>query len=286
MKTRKKVWIILLSAILVLPLMLIMFNSNGGKETTVPVQEAQTVPEADTDKVQELGQDSEQESSEEDAGQEQPEILWGLDTASPVDTAFIQCVAENYGKPAFFGRYLETKEGVSAGLTADEAAFLHNQGIKIIPIFNHFTDATTYEQGIAEAEEAIAYAENLGIPQGIAIFADIEPGYPVDEAFIRGWVDTLLDSPYHPGIYGVFRSDRDVTAAYQAAAANSQTVADETIIWSSNPEPGITAQADAPAFEPGAPENINVSIWQYGIDGQTCNIDTNLIKSDILDSLW
>jgi hypothetical protein len=286
MKTRKKVWMILLSAILVLPLMLIMFNSFGGKGTTVPFQEAQTASEADTGDEQDLEEESEPGSTEEDAGSEQPEFLWGLDTASPVDPAFIQCVAENYGKPAVFGRYLETKEGVSSGLTVDEAAFLHNQGIKIIPIFNHFTDATTYEQGLTEAEEAIAYAENLGIPQGIAIFADIEPGYPVDEAFIRGWVDTLLDSPYHPGIYGVFRSDSDVTTAYQAAAANSQTVADETIIWSSNPEPGITTQADAPAFEPDAPENIIISIWQYGIDGQTCNIDTNLIKTDILDYLW
>lgn len=98
---------------------------------------------------------------------------------------------EKHGKPVVFGRYLETKEGVSIGVTKEEAAFLQKQGIKVIPIFNHFTDATSYERGVAEAKEAISYAKKLGIPKGVAIFADIEPKYPVDEAFIRGWVDTM-----------------------------------------------------------------------------------------------
>jgi hypothetical protein len=119
-----------------------------------------------------------------------------VDTATKVDQAFFQCVAENYGKPVVFGRYLETKEGVSSGLTIEEAAFLHEQGVKIIPIFNHFTNATTYERGAAEEKKAIGYAQKLGIPDGIAVIADIEPKYPVDETFIRGWVETLLQSPY------------------------------------------------------------------------------------------
>lgn len=289
MKTRKLFWVILLSALLVLPILLVLFHQNNTPTTTEPKKETQTVTV--TGKEGEAP-DKQPQSPEQPQPQpapppeEPPQILWGVDTASPLDQAFLQCVVDNFGKPAVFGRYLETKEGVSTGLTPEEVELLHQQGIKIIPIYNHFTNATTYESGVQEAQAAIAYAQQIGIPEGKAIFADIEPTYPVDEAFIHGWVETLLGSPYKPGIYGVFTNESALTAAYQAAIAANQNVQSQTIIWSSNPDPGVTPQTNAPEFQPGAPENVPVSIWQYGIDGETCNIDTNLIQSNILDFLW
>jgi hypothetical protein len=257
--------------------------------TTEPMKEPQT--ETDTSKEGEAPVTHPQPEPEPQLQpaplpEEPPQILWGVDTASKLDQAFLQCVVDNYGKPSVFGRYLETKEGVSAGLTPEEVELLHQQGIKIIPIYNHFTNATAYESGAQEAQAAITYAQQIGIPEGKAIFADIEPTYPVDENFIRGWIDTLLVSPYKPGIYGVFTNESALTAAYQAAIAANQNVQSQTIIWSSNPNPVVTPKANAPEFHPGAPENVPVSIWQYGINGETCNIDTNLIQSNILDFLW
>jgi hypothetical protein len=291
MKTGKMFWVILLSAFLVLSILLVFLNQNIMTTTTEPIKEPQTVTEISkegetSDKPSQTEPEPEQEPQPAPPPQEPPQILWGVDTASPVDQAFLQCVVDNYGNPAVFGRYLETKEGVSAGLTPEEVELLHKQGIKIIPIYNHFTNATTYENGAQEAQAVIAYAQQIGIPEGKAIFADIEPTYPVDEAFIRGWVDTLLGSPYKPGIYGIFTNESALTAAYQAAFAANQNVQSQTFIWSSNPDPGVTPQANAPEFQPGAPENVPVSIWQYGINGETCNIDTNLIQSNILDFLW
>lgn len=278
MKTGKLIWIIVLSAILVLPLLLLFFHYNGAERTTTPVSQPQAVSGVDANKVE--------KTEEQPAPPPPPEIVWGVDTASKLDQAFMQCVVDNYGKPVVFGRYLETKEGVSSGLTQEEVALLHEQGVKIIPIYNHFTNATTYENGVAEANMAISFAQKLGIPEGIAIFADIEPNYPVDEGFIRGWVDTMLGSAYKPGIYGVFTNESTLNAAYQSAIANNGNVQSQTIIWSSNPDPGVTPQANAPQYQPGAPENVNVSIWQYGINGQPCNIDTNLVQSNILQHLW
>lgn len=278
MKTSKLIWIIGLSAILVLPLLLLLFNQNGAERTTAPVSEPQSASGVDSNQVG--------KTEEQPAPQPPPEIVWGVDTASEIDQAFMQCVVDNYGKPVVFGRYLETKEGVSSGLTEEEVALLHEQGVKIIPIYNHFINATTYESGVAEANMAIAFAQKIGIPDGIAIFADIEPNYPVDEGFIRGWVDTMLGSAYKPGIYGVFTNESTLNAAYQASLANNENVQSQTIIWSSNPDPGVTPQANAPQYQPGAPENVNVSIWQYGIKGETCNIDTNLVQSKIIQHLW
>jgi hypothetical protein len=285
MKTGKLFWGILLSVLLVLPILYVFFHQNSMPATTEPIKEPQSV--TDTGKEGQVpAQPQPQPQPEPTPPQEPPQLLWGVDTASKLDQAFLQCVIDNYGTPSVFGRYLETKEGVSTGLTPDEVELLHQQGIKIIPIYNHFTNATVYENGAQEAQEAIAYAQQIGIPEGKAIFADIEPTYPVDEAFIRGWVDTLLGSPYKPGIYGVFTNDSTLTAAYQAAITVNQKVQTQSIIWSSNPDPGVTPQVNAPEFQPGAPANVPVSIWQYGIDGEACNIDTNLIQSTILDFLW
>jgi hypothetical protein len=285
MKTSKLFWGILLSVLLVLPILYVFFHQNSMLATTEPIKELQSV--TDTGKEGQVpAQPQPQPQPEPTPPQEPPQLLWGVDTASKLDQAFLQCVIDNYGTPSVFGRYLETKEGVSTGLTPDEVELLHQQGIKIIPIYNHFTNATVYENGAQEAQEAIAYAQQIGIPEGKAIFADIEPTYPVDEAFIRGWVDTLLGSPYKPGIYGVFTNDSTLTAAYQAAITVNQKVQTQSIIWSSNPDPGVTPQVNAPEFQPGAPANVPVSIWQYGIDGEACNIDTNLIQSTILDFLW
>jgi hypothetical protein len=282
MKTGKLFLVLLLSALLVLSILLIFFHQNITSTTTELVKEPQTV----TETVQDKPLQSQPEPQPAPPPQEQAQLLWGVDTASKVDQAFLRCVVNNYGLPSIFGRYLETKEGVSTGLTPEEVELLHHQGIKIIPIYNHFTNATNYENGTLEAQEAIAYAQQFGIPEGKAIFADIEPTYPVDEAFIRGWVDTLLGSPYKPRLYGLFTNESALTAAYQAAIAANQNVQTQTIIWSSNPDPGVTPQANAPEFQPGAPANVPVSIWQYGIDGEACNIDTNIIQSTILDFLW
>ncbi|MEH7418692.1 glycoside hydrolase domain-containing protein [Neobacillus drentensis] len=295
MKKRQWVWSIVLTAILVLPLLLIFFN----QKTTVQVYSpkiAQDAPSPKNTSTQDKTNQGQQQnksnqaqkkpSQNKPAQKEKPAIVWGVDTASSVDQAFLQCVKDNYGTPTVFGRYLESKGDVSVGLTKEEVDLLHKQGIKILPIFNHFKEAVGYENGVAEAKEAIAYAQKIGIPEGVAIFADIEPSYPVDEAFIRGWVDTLASSPYKPGIYGVITPDSKLSAAYQAAASKDKKVQEQTILWSSNPDPGVTAKNKAPAFQPGAPKNINISIWQYGIDGEACNIDTNLIQSTVLNSLW
>ncbi|WP_180960252.1 glycoside hydrolase domain-containing protein [Neobacillus cucumis] len=292
MKKRQWIWSVVLIAILVIPILLVFFNHNTPQvklQSPKAVQDAAATPQSEkpaNHSTTKGNQAQEKPLKEEKPAQNKPAIVWGVDTASGVDQAFLQCVKKNYGAPSVFGRYLETKGDVSIGLTKGEADLLHKQGIKILPIFNHFTEAVGYDKGAAEAKEAISYAQKLGIPKGVAIFADIEPTYPVDAAFIQGWVDTLAHSPYKPGIYGVFTPDSKLSAAYQAAASKNKNVKDQTILWSSNPDPGVSAKNKAPAFNPGAPKNINISIWQYGIDGKACNIDTNLIQSTVMDQLW
>jgi len=220
---------------------------------------------------------------------ESVETVWGIDTASIVDATFYACVRDNYGEPAYVGRYLETKEGVSYGIQPEEVELLHGKGVKILPIYNHFTDATTYERGVAEAEQAIAMAREAGIPEGVAIFADVEPNYPVDPDFLRGWTETMAASPYVPGLYGVIveASESGVRSSYLSFAWHYPELAGELAVWTSDVDFGISTKANAPAaYEPEAEAITTVDVWQYGIDAETCNIDTNLMRKEFMQYLW
>ncbi|MEB1809343.1 MAG: DUF1906 domain-containing protein [Bacillaceae bacterium] len=220
-------------------------------------------------------------------GEDTGEIVWGVDSASLTTEELYTCVTSNFGDPEIWGRYLEDKDGVSFGLTEDEVSFLHQQGVSILVIYNHFTDGTTYDKGVAEAEVAIEYAERIGVPEGVAIFANVEPEYPIDSAFIQGWYDTLQPSIYNAAIYGLFDAESDVWAAFEGAINENPEIADNMIVWANQPQIGITTEENAPEeYEPGPPNEWLNWAWQYGIDAETCNIDTNLFQSAIFDYLW
>src|SRR5699024_6856939 len=115
------------------------------------------------------------------------ELVWGVDSASLTTENMLACVEDNFGSPEVWGRYLGDKEDVSRGLTSEEIDLLHANEIKILLIWNHFTDGTGYDHGQNQAEEAIAMAQDMGVPEEVAIFANVEPIYPIDAAFIQGW---------------------------------------------------------------------------------------------------
>ncbi len=214
------------------------------------------------------------------------EIVWGVDSASHTTSEMLSCVRENFGDPLIWGRYLGEKDGVSEGLTADEIELLHSNDIEILLIWNHFEDARGYENGRSEAEQAIAKAEEFAVPEGVALFADIEPNYPVDSEFIRGWSEVMFDSKYESGIYGIFDAESDLTKAFNEAAQSNSHINEQTYIWTAAPNIGITSQSNVPKYEPEAPENSKVGGWQYGIDAESCNIDTNLFSKNMREVLW
>ncbi|WP_257391435.1 glycoside hydrolase domain-containing protein [Cytobacillus gottheilii] len=234
------------------------------------------------------GENSDQSSDQNASGNgnESEEVVWGVDSASLTTNDLLSCVRENFGDPAIWGRYLGEKEGVSAGLTSEEVQLLQNEGIEILVIWNHFTDATGYENGQNEARQAIEEAQQLGIPEGVAIFADIEPNYPVDAEFIQGFYEGMSESSYVPGVYGVFDSEQALFTEYTAAAENNAELQNDLILWTASPQEGITTEENAPAYNPEAPEGSLVYGWQYGLDAQTCNIDTNLFRGELSDYLW
>ncbi|MDV2686009.1 DUF1906 domain-containing protein [Alkalihalophilus lindianensis] len=219
-------------------------------------------------------------------GEDTPEIVWGVDSASLTDDELLACVRDNFGEPQVWGRYLGDKDDVSFGLTQEEVNLLQSNDIQILVIWNQFIDATGYDKGQSEANAAIEMARDFGVPEGVALFANVEPIYPIDAQFILGWHDAMSDSEYSSGIYGIFDRSEELYVAYETAAEENSNLLDELYIWTASPNEGITTEANAPEYNPEYPEGGLIGGWQYGIDAETCNIDTNWFDGNVLEVLW
>ncbi|MCC3357653.1 glycoside hydrolase domain-containing protein [Bacillus sp. REN16] len=215
-----------------------------------------------------------------------PRYVWGVDSAGTADEELYTCVKSKYGNPKFWGRYLSEVPNVSHGLTRAEISFLRNRGIKILPIYHVFSDATGFEKGQLAARNAIFNARRLGISNNVALFANIERFIAVDEAWIRGWVESIYPTGFRPGIYHD-PSEGDFSNAYCEAVRKNNQIAVQTILWSSEPETGVTKERKAPVFRPHSPKcKANVWVWQYGRDSKDCPIDTNLADQRTLNYLY
>ncbi|MDU1845749.1 MAG: DUF1906 domain-containing protein [Niallia nealsonii] len=257
-------------------------NTNGK-------QEASNNDKEDTSNNDDGNKNEENNGSDSNGNKEEDKetsYLWGIDSASETTEDFYACVRDNFGDPKVVARYLGTNEGVSHGLTSEQVNLIHSNEADILLIYNGFTDATGFDNGVNEAKKAIELAQELGAPEGVAIFADIEPNYPVDAAFIEGWYDEVSKSAYEPAIYGIFDSGEALTNAFNKAAENKGEIKENTYLWSASPNIGITTEEEAPEYNVDAPEGSLAYGWQYGINDETCNIDTNLFNSNQTDVLW
>ena len=211
---------------------------------------------------------------------------WGVDSATNVTSELYNCVLNNYGKPDFWGRYLTTVPNASEGLTQEEVELLHNSGTKVMPIYNKFQEARGYRQGRVIAQNAAFHAKRIGVPKGVVLYANVERFFAVDEAWIRGYVDAMYNSDYKPGFYHD-PVEGNFSREYCKAVANNDRVSQQSILWSAEPDPGVTRRREAPEFNPTkVPCTANVWGWQYGRDSTTCPIDTNLVDERMYNMMW
>lgn len=211
---------------------------------------------------------------------------WGVDSATNVTAELFQCVMNNYGYPRFWGRYLTTVPNASEGLTKEEISFIRNKGVKLLPIFNNFKEATGYRQGRIAASNAVFNAKRLGIPEGIALFANVERFFEVDDEWIQGWTEAMFTSGYKSGIYKDPVSG-NFNHAFCTASRENEKVKVQNILWSAEPEVEASGPKNPPRFNAKSPTcGGNVWIWQYSRDVAGCPIDTNLADSRVMSVLW
>ncbi|TMW70195.1 DUF1906 domain-containing protein [Alteribacter natronophilus] len=211
--------------------------------------------------------------------------MWGVNSARPVDQALYDCVQQNLGDPAFWGRFLTEVPDVSAGLTVEEIRFIRENGMRLLPIYNDFRVALGDRRGRTAARNAIFNAQRLGIPEGTFLFANLERFFDIDAAWLIAWVDAFLDSGYRPGFYND-PVQGDFNAAFCQAVEAEPAVLNQSVLWSAEPEPGTLPQAEAPAFAPAEPDcGGSVWAWQYGRDSDICPIDTVLMNDELFSAI-
>lgn len=214
-----------------------------------------------------------------------PKFIWGVDSAQSVTPELFECVMKNFSFPNYWGRYLTTVPNASEGLTNEEIQFMKSKGIKLLPIYNDFRASTGYREGQVVARNAIFQARRLGLPKGTPIFANVERFFTVDDGWIRAWVETFIPSGYLSGFYHDPTEGRFNNEFCQAVQNNNQ-IKSQAILWSAEPDPGVTNNKKAPSFNP---KKVNcdstVWAWQYGRDTTTCPIDTNLIDNRLFVKL-
>ena len=212
--------------------------------------------------------------------------VWGVDSAYTVNQELYDCVRKRFGLPKFWGRYLTHIPKVSNGLTKQEITFIRSKGIKVLPIYNVIREAVGYDEAQIAVRNAVYHARRLDLPQGTVLFANVENFFNVDSAWIRGWVETLLLTGYQSGFYHD-PVEGDFTQAYCQAVQENNEIALQAILWSAEPEPGVTSERKAPKYNPATPNcNANVWVWQYGRDAMKCQIDTNLADERVLNYLY
>lgn len=215
------------------------------------------------------------------------QVLWGVDSVSPITSSFLGQIKSNLGTPQFVGRYLS----YSPQLSSSEASYIHSQGIHILPIYSDFGGDVGYNTGVSRANSALSEAQAVGIAKGTIIVADIENNSSIDAGYIQGWYNTISGAGYTPGYYeNPYPGSSGFNGAFCGAISGDAAVAN-ALLWADEPSGSITTRANAPAFAPagllcnGQDRGGHTLLWQYALQGNyPVNVDTDEVQSSV--PLW
>ena len=202
-------------------------------------------------------------------------LLFGVDSEIQANDLLqnnieeFEWVVRNKIYPNFYGRYL-TGENC---LTKKEIEFLHKKGCKIAAIYADKGVKKTEKAGAILAKKIEACAQELGIPDGTAIFLEIGENETVSRDFMRGFAKTLTEEGFTPG----FKANTDAKFSFDREFSRGMQTDEEVfkkcLIWAIAPTVkeynGITTThlIHPDNWKPYAPSGLTraeIAIWQYG----------------------
>ena len=249
-------------------------------ETNAAVQTAEVAAATETDQVK------------------LPErLLFGVDSGIQADDVLqnniseFEWVVRNKIYPNFWGRNLVGENC----LTKEEIEFLHSQGCKIAAIYNTQDAKETEEQGKITAKKIDVLAMELGIPEGAAIFLDIEENKNVTRDYMRGFAQGLIEEGFTPAFKVNTDAKFDFDREFSRGLQTDKDVFEKCLIWAVSPslaeyERVTTTHLIHPDnWTPYAPSGItrdDIAVWQYGKDchpiaddsGKETTFNVNLVR--------
>jgi len=188
---------------------------------------------------------------------------FGIDAANPTHQGLIPQVVSAFTAPAFVGRY-----GPDYAITAEEVAWLHQQPISILALWNEDQHGTTLGGSITDGEaaagRAVAFWRGLGAPSGTAIYLDVEAAFWISGEYLTGWVRGCHADGFVGGCYINSVSGNGHNDAYLWMRQNV-TADVPSLIYASEPEPYALQGTVAQGWEAAAPGGFDdhVAAWQY-----------------------
>lgn len=181
---------------------------------------------------------------------------------------------------------------------------LHQSDIPILLIDADYCGAeqTTenlvgFSNGQSAAGCAVENATNLGIPEGLTIFADIEGTANVDADWLRGYYEGVTATGYSVGFYA--DGDGNFQQPFCSAVSVNSAMASAPI-WANQDQTGRTTRANHPDFSgaqvPSCSTQGALVTLQYGSPASDSenganfpadpNLDTNIMYSSFVEFLW
>ncbi len=202
-------------------------------------------------------------------------------------------VIRNKIYPNFWGRSIVGNNS----LTKNEIKFLHDNGCKIAVYYNTSDPKLTDEQGKIIAKKAVIKALELGIPEGTAVFLEINNDEDISRDYMRGYANALIAEGYTPG----FKANTDAKYIFDREFSHGvlrdRDIFNKCLIWAIAPclveyESMKTSHLIHPDnWMPFAPSSITrkeIAIWQYGKNchtiednaGEKISFNLNLVRNE------
>ncbi|SDU36984.1 glycoside hydrolase domain-containing protein [Jiangella alkaliphila] len=210
---------------------------------------------------------------------------WGT---SPYTTVNIYFGGINRGcrQPNLTPSWVQTVSGMGWGLLP---TYMGHQPICILGTKEHrFTEADATAIGTANAQDAIAQAQHLGLLPGSALYADVEHYDRRDTScitavrrYVSAWTTTLHDAGYLAGVYVHQDSGvRDLSAVY-----DSPDYARPDAVWMArwDGNPALTGWPTAPDSQWSNHQRAKQYLGDHNEThgGVTINIDSDSLDAPI-----
>lgn len=246
--------------------------------------------------------------TEKETKTESPEKLYfGVDSKIQADDILQNNITEfewvwrNKIYPSFWGRNIVGEDC----LTKEEIDFLHGKACKIAAIYNTAEEKETEEQGIMDAKKVDIVALELGIPQGVAIFLEVEDEEDITTSYMRGFAKGLIKEGYIPAFKANTDAKFDFDREFSRGMQTDKDIFSKCLVWAVAPnlveydKVTTTHLIHPDNWMPYAPSGItrdDIAVWQYGKDCHPINDDNgkatafniNLVKDDnlIIDKMF
>lgn len=213
-----------------------------------------------------------------------PKLWFGVDSNFRSDTllqnnlTLFEWATRNKVYPCFWGRHIMGDNC----LTKEEIHFLRCKACKIVPIHNTGNIKMTEEQGITEAELITKRANELEIPEGVAIYLELEDHEDISIEYMHGYAKTLIANGYIPGFKANTDAKCDFDHEFSRAMQTYEDVIGKCLIWTVSPSleeydrvttSHFVGPDDWKPFAPSGMKRGDIAIWQYGKDCHPINDD-------------